>query len=165
MILYFYNSKWGWLNEKQNQKYSLGDCFNNRDWNVNICILFTNSSPPLQTCFFLHISHYHFFLIGIYIYIKDAITNSTDANIEEDPEIKKIETNSKAKSFDILSNLSFWCGLVLMIFASHQLKEAPQFSYILFAISGTLTAIWLITLVSQLVYSIKYEKELDDIKE
>lgn len=105
------------------------------------------------------------FLIGIYIYIKDAITNSTDANIEEDPEIKKIETNSKAKSFDILSNLSFWCGLVLMIFASHQLKEAPQFSYILFAISGTLTAIWLITLVSQLVYSIKYEKELDDTKE
>lgn len=104
-------------------------------------------------------------LIVIYIYIKDAITNSTDANIEEDPKIKKIETNSKAKSFDILSNLSFWCGLVLMIFASHQLKEAPQFSYILFAISGTLTAIWLITLVSQLVYSIKYEKELDDTKE
>lgn len=104
-------------------------------------------------------------LIGTYIYIKDAIKNPTDANIEEDPEIKKIETNSKAKSFDILSNLSFWCGLVLMIFASHQLKEAPQFSYILFAISGTLTAIWLITLVSQLVYSIKYEKELDDTKE
>jgi hypothetical protein len=52
-----------------------------------------------------------------------------------------------------------------MIFASHQLKEAPQFSYILFAISGALTAIWLITLVSQLVYSIKYEKELDDTKE
>lgn len=98
-------------------------------------------------------------LIATYVYFRDAITNSTDANIEEDPEIKKIETNSKAKSFDILSNLSFWCGLVLMIFASHQLKEAPQFSYILFAISGTLTAIWLITLVTQLFYIFKYGKE------
>lgn len=98
-------------------------------------------------------------LIADYICIKDAIKNPTDDNIEEDPEIKKIETNSKAKSFDILSNLSFWCGLVLMIFASHQLKEAPQFSYILFAISGTLTAIWLITLVTQLFYIFKYGKE------
>lgn len=104
-------------------------------------------------------------LIATYIYIKDAIKNPTDDNIEEDPEIKKIETNSKAKSFDIISNFSFWCGLVLMTFASHQLKEAPQFSYILFAISGTLTAIWLITLVTQFVYSIKYEKELDDTED
>lgn len=29
-------------------------------------------------------------------------------------------------------------------------KENPQFSYILIAISGTLTAIWLISLVTQL---------------
>ena len=50
----------------------------------------------------------------------------------------------------------------LMIYASHQLKDDPQFSYILFAISGTLTIIWLITLVTQLFYIVKYGRKLDD---
>lgn len=52
-----------------------------------------------------------------------------------------------------------------MLYASSQLKEAPQFSYILFAISGTLTAIWLITLITQLFYVFKYAKQLDDTED
>lgn len=60
MILYFYNSKWGWLNEKQNQKYSLGDCFNNRDWNVNICSLFADTSSRILSSCLEHIGNYHF---------------------------------------------------------------------------------------------------------
>ena len=75
---------------------------------------------------------------------------------------KIIETNSKIKSLDFINNLSFWCGMLLMIYASHQLKDDPQFSYILFAISGTLTIIWLITLVTQLFYIVKYGRKLDD---
>ena len=50
--------------------------------------------------------------------------------------------------------------MLLMIYASHQLKDDPQFSYILFAISGTLTIIWLTTLVAQLFY-IRVTAKLD----
>ncbi|WP_260186656.1 hypothetical protein [Lactobacillus amylovorus] len=90
---------------------------------------------------------------------RDAIKNTTNDNVEEDAEAKKIETNSKAKSLDIISNLSFWGGFALMIYASSQFKENLQFSYILLAISCTLTAIWLITLVTELFYIFKYGKE------
>ena len=76
--------------------------------------------------------------------------------------LKTIETNSKIKSLDFINNLSFWCGMLLMIYASHQLKDDPQFSYILFAISGTLTIIWLTTLVAQLFYIVKYGRKLND---
>lgn len=96
-------------------------------------------------------------------YFRSAIKNtSDDKHNEEDSKLKIIETNSKAKSLDFISNLSFWCGMLLMIYASHQLKDDPQFSYILFAISGTLTIIWLITLVTQLFYIVKYGRKLDD---
>lgn len=95
-------------------------------------------------------------LIATYVYFRDAIKNTTNDNVEEDAEAKKIETNSKAKSLDIISNLSFWGGFALMIYAS---KENLQFSYILLAISCTLTAIWLITLVTELFYIFKYGKE------
>lgn len=104
-------------------------------------------------------------LIATYIYFGDAIKKTTDDNAQEDVEAKKIETNSKVKSFDIISNLSFWCGFALMIYASSQFKENPQFSNILIAISGTLTAIWLITLVTQLFYIFKCGKKLDDTEE
>lgn len=97
-------------------------------------------------------------LIATYVYFRDAI-NTTNDNVEEDVEAKKIETNSKAKSLDIISNLSFWGGFALMIYASSQFKENLQFSYILLAISCTLTAIWLITLVTELFYIFKYGKE------
>lgn len=96
-------------------------------------------------------------------YFRSAIKNtSDDKHNEEDSKLKIIETNSKAKSLDFISNLSFWCGMLLMIYASHQLKDDPQFSYILFAISGTLTIIWLTTLVAQLFYIVKYGRKLDD---
>ena len=96
-------------------------------------------------------------LSAAFYYFRSAIKNtSDDKHNEEDSKLKIIETNSKAKSLDFISNLSFWCGMLLMIYASHQLKDDPQFSYILFAISGTLTIIWLITLVAQLFYIVKY---------
>lgn len=106
-----------------------------------------------------------FLLIGTFIYFRDAIKNVTDDNSDEDPDIKMIETKVKAKSFDMISNLTFWCGLILMLYASSQLEDAPQFSYILFAISGTLTAIWLITLVIQFFYIFKYAKQVDDTED
>ncbi|MCI6762689.1 hypothetical protein ACQRB9_02335 [Lactobacillus johnsonii] len=102
-------------------------------------------------------------LSAAFYYFRSAIKNtSDDKHNEEDSKLKIIETNSKAKSLDFISNLSFWCGMLLMIYASHQLKDDPQFSYILFAISGTLTIIWLITLVTQLFYIVKYGRKLDD---
>ncbi|MDY2874557.1 MAG: hypothetical protein SOT17_04765 [Lactobacillus johnsonii] len=102
-------------------------------------------------------------LSAAFYYFRSAIKNtSDDKHNEEDSKLKIIETNSKAKSLDFISNLSFWCGMLLMIYASHQLKDDPQFSYILFAISGTLTIIWLVTLVTQLFYIVKYGRKLDD---
>ena len=102
-------------------------------------------------------------LSAAFYYFRSAIKNtSDDKHNEEDSKLKIIETNSKAKSLDFINNLSFWCGMLLMIYASHQLKDDPQFSYILFAISGTLTIIWLITLVTQLFYIVKYGRKLDD---
>lgn len=102
-------------------------------------------------------------LSAAFYYFRSAIKNtSDDKHNEENSKLKIIETNSKAKSLDFISNLSFWCGMLLMIYASHQLKDDPQFSYILFAISGTLTIIWLITLVTQLFYIVKYGRKLDD---
>lgn len=102
-------------------------------------------------------------LSAAFYYFRSAIKNtSDDKHNEEDSKLKIIETNSKAKSLDFISNLSFWCGMLLMIYASHQLKDDPQFSYILFAISGTLTIIWLIPLVTQLFYIVKYGRKLDD---
>lgn len=100
-------------------------------------------------------------LSAAFYYFRSAIKNtSEDKHNEEDSKLKIIETNSKA--LDFISNLSFWCGMLLMIYASHQLKDDPQFSYILFAISGTLTIIWLTTLVAQLFYIVKYGRKLDD---
>lgn len=102
-------------------------------------------------------------LSAAFYYFRSAIKNtSDDKHNEEDSKLKIIETNSKAKSLDFINNLSFWCGMLLMIYASHQLKDDPQFSYILFAISGTLTIIWLTTLVAQLFYIVKYGRKLDD---
>ena len=98
-----------------------------------------------------------------FYYFRSAIKNTSDYKGNKDAsKLKTIETNSKIKSLDFINNLSFWCGMLLMIYASHQLKDDPQFSYILFAISGTLTIIWLITLVTQLFYIVKYGRKLDD---
>ncbi|MGK4061825.1 hypothetical protein [Lactobacillus johnsonii] len=102
-------------------------------------------------------------LSAAFYYFRSAIKNTSDDKGNKDAsKLKTIETNSKIKSLDFISNLSFWCGMLLMIYASHQLKDDPQFSYILFAISGTLTIIWLITLVTQLFYIVKYGRKLDD---
>lgn len=98
-----------------------------------------------------------------FYYFRSAIKNTRDDKGNKDAsKLKTIETNSKIKSLDFINNLSFWCGMLLMIYASHQLKDDPQFSYILFAISGTLTIIWLTTLVAQLFYIVKYGRKLDD---
>ena len=98
-----------------------------------------------------------------FYYFRSAIKNTRDDKGNKDAsKLKTIETNSKIKSLDFISNLSFWGGMILMIYASHQLKDDPQFSYILFAISGTLTIIWLTTLVAQLFYIVKYGRKLDD---
>lgn len=102
-------------------------------------------------------------LSAAFYYFRSAIKNISDDKGNKDAsKLKTIETNSKIKSLDFISNLSFWGGMILMIYASHQLKDDPQFSYILFAISGTLTIIWLITLVAQLFYIVKYGRKLDD---
>ena len=102
-------------------------------------------------------------LSAAFYYFRSAIKNTRDDKGNKDAsKLKTIETNSKIKSLDFISNLSFWGGMILMIYASHQLKDDPQFSYILFAISGTLTIIWLITLVAQLFYIVKYGRKLDD---
>lgn len=102
-------------------------------------------------------------LSAAFYYFRSAIKNTRDDKGNKDAsKLKTIETNSKIKSLDFINNLSFWCGMLLMIYASHQLKDDPQFSYILFAISGTLTIIWLITLVTQLFYIVKYGRKLDD---
>lgn len=102
-------------------------------------------------------------LSAAFYYFISAIKNTSDDKGNKDAsKLKTIETNSKIKSLDFISNLSFWSGILLMIYASHQLKDDPQFSYILFAISGTLTIIWLITLVTQLFYIVKYGRKLDD---
>ena len=103
------------------------------------------------------------FLRAAFYYFRSAIKNTSDDKCNKDAsKLKTIETNSKIKSLDFINNLSFWCGMLLMIYASHQLKDDPQFSYILFAISGTLTIIWLTTLVAQLFYIVKYGRKLDD---
>lgn len=102
-------------------------------------------------------------LSAAFYYFRSAIKNTRDDKGNKDAsKLKTIETNSKIKSLDFINNLSFWCGMLLMIYASHQLKDDPQFSYILFAISGTLTIIWLTTLVAQLFYIVKYGRKLDD---
>lgn len=102
-------------------------------------------------------------LSAAFYYFRSAIKNTRDDKGNKDAsKLKTIETNSKIKSLDFINNLSFWCGMLLMIYASHQLKDDPQFSYILFAISGTLTIIWLITLVTQLFYIVKYGRKSDD---
>ena len=94
--------------------------------------------------------------------VGNAIKNTSIAHLDNeednDPDLKLLET--KAKAFDIISNTSFWCGLVLMIAASSQLQDTPQFSYILFAISGTTTVIWLITVLVQLFYVFKFGKRI-----
>ncbi|KRL90187.1 hypothetical protein FC46_GL000374 [Lactobacillus kalixensis DSM 16043] len=114
---------------------------------------------------FWHIIEITILLIAAFYYFKSAIKNTgDDKEQDEDSKLKTLETNSKAKSLDIISNLSFWCGFILMIYASIQLKEDVHFSYILFAISGTLTIIWLITLVTQLFYILKYSRKMDDPK-
>ena len=102
-------------------------------------------------------------LSAAFYYFRSAIKNTRDDKGNKDAsKLKTIETNSKIKSLDFINNLSFWCGMLLMIYASHQLKDDPQFSYILFAISGTLTIIWLTTLVALLFYIVKYGRKLDD---
>ena len=102
-------------------------------------------------------------LSAAFYYFRSAIKNTSDDKGNKDAsKLKTIETNSKIKSLDFINNLSFWCGMLLMIYASHQLKDDPQFSYILFAIAGTLTIIWLISLVTQLFYIVKYGRKLDD---
>ena len=107
-------------------------------------------------------------LISAFLYSRNAIKNTSIADLnnaeDNDPDLKLLETKSKAKAFDIISNTSFWCGLVLMIYASSQLHEDPPFSYILLAISGTTTVVWLITVLVQLFYVVKYERQVDDTK-
>lgn len=119
-----------------------------------------HSSTRSIICFIIEII---LLLSAAFYYFRSAIKNtSDDKHNEEDSKLKIIETNSKAKSLDFINNLSFWCGMLLMIYAAYQLKDNPQFSYILFAISGTLTIIWLITLVAQLFYIVKYGRKIND---
>ncbi|WP_198565113.1 hypothetical protein [Lactobacillus crispatus] len=61
----------------------------------------------------------------------------------------------------IIENITFWCGMTLMVYASSQLKEDPQFSYVLFAIAGTLTLIWLLSFVIEIFYICKSGKQPD----
>ena len=102
------------------------------------------------------------------LYLRNAIKNTSIADLDNtednDPDLKLLETKSKAKAFDIISNTSFWCGLVLMIYASSQLHEDLPFSYILLTISGTTTVVWLITVLVQLFYVVKYDRQVDDTK-
>lgn len=51
--------------------------------------------------------------------------------------------------------------MILMVYASSQLKENPQFSYVLFAIAGTLTLIWLLSFVIEIFYICKSGKQPD----
>ena len=107
-------------------------------------------------------------LISAFLYLRNAIKNTSIADLnnaeDNDPDLKLLETKSKAKAFDIISNTSFWCGLVLMIYASSQIHEDHLFSYILLAISCTTTVVWLITVLVQLFYVVKYERQVDDTK-
>ena len=107
-------------------------------------------------------------LISAFLYLRNAIKNTSIADLDNtednDPDLKLLETKSKAKAFDIISNTSFWCGLVLMIYASSQLHEDLPFSYILLTISGTTTEVWLITVLVQLFYVVKYDRQVDDTK-
>lgn len=136
---------------------------------IGIGILIFSSYLQIQAkaykSIFWHIIEITILLIAAFYYFKSAIKNiSDDKKQDEDSKLKTLETNSKAKSLDIISNLSFWSGFILMIYASHQLKDDSQFSYILFTISSTLTIIWLITLVTQLFYILKYGRKMDDLK-
>ncbi len=51
--------------------------------------------------------------------------------------------------------------MILMIYASRQQKEDPQFSYIMFAIAGTLIFICLFSSAIKIFYILKYGKQLD----
>ena len=67
-------------------------------------------------------------LSAAFYYFRSAIKNTRDDKGNKDAsKLKTIETNSKIKSLDFINNLSFWCGMLLMIYASHQLKDDPQF--------------------------------------
>ena len=64
---------------------------------------------------FWHIIEITILLIAAFYYFKSAIKNTgDDKEQDEDSKLKTLETNSKAKSLDIISNLSFWCGFILM---------------------------------------------------
>ena len=65
-------------------------------------------------------------LSAAFYYFRSAIKNTSDDKGNKDAsKLKTIETNSKIKSLDFINNLSFWCGMLLMIYASHQLKDDP----------------------------------------
>lgn len=104
-----------------------------------------------------------FLLLGSSIYLKKLIKGSNDNQDDgNDAETVRLEQNGKARTMNIIENITFWCGMILMFYASSQLKEDPQFSYILFAIAGTLTSIWLLSSVIEIFYILKYGKQLDE---
>lgn len=104
-----------------------------------------------------------FLLFSSSIYLKKLIKGSDNNQTETiNPEILSIEQNAKIKTMTIIESITFWCGMILMVYASSQLKEDPQFSYVLFAIASTLTLIWLLSSVIEIFYILKYGKQLDE---
>ena len=108
-------------------------------------------------------------LISAFLYLRNAIKNTSIADLnnaeDNDPDLKLLETKSKAKAKSpLLKALMTLKSLPHMIYASSQLHEDPLFSYILLAISGTTTVVWLITVLVQLFYVVKYERQVDDTK-
>ena len=104
-----------------------------------------------------------FLLFSSSIYLKQLIKGPNDNQDDgNDAETVRLEQNAKVKTMTIIENITFWCGMILMVYASSQLKENPQFSYVLFAIAGTLTLIWLLSFVIEIFYILKYGKQLDE---
>ena len=124
---------------------------------INICIVFTNSRSGLQRSGLL------IFILAFasVIYVRKLIKNNAneDQNDDSDEQVASLYQKADAKALKIINNISFWCGMILMIYASNQQKEDPQFSYILFAIAGTLIFIWLFSSAIEIFYIIKYGKQ------
>lgn len=106
-------------------------------------------------------------LSGSVIYVKKLIQKTTndDQNDDSDTQMVLIQQKADAKTMNIIGNITFWCGMILMTYASSQLHESPQFSYILFGIAFTLVIIWVISFTIEIFYIFKYLKQENKAKE
>lgn len=101
-------------------------------------------------------------LSGSWIYLKELVKNQSDDNEKTDPEEIALEKNAQAKTMNVVESITFWCGTLIMLYASH---ESSQLSSILFAIAGTLMTIWLLITILEIIYIFKYGKNLDETKQ